>query len=113
MPVIVRDKRAKGYQGDIREVHEIYIGNKDALPFKNIKEDIQHQCVAGCKACRAMLPKGHICIIACRRCRLDKLPNYELEDGGLVDLKSVQVDVYIYAQSSIRQFDMEYIRPSE
>jgi len=38
MPVIVRDKRAKGYQGDIREVHEIYIGNKDALPSKTLRK---------------------------------------------------------------------------
>jgi hypothetical protein len=44
---------------------------------------------------------------------LDKLLNYELEDGGLVDLKSVQVNVCIYAQSSIQKFDMEYIQPSE
>ena len=118
MPVIVTSRHAKGYDGDIREVHQRYKVKKsiDTVPFKNIGWDVidaQHQCVAGCKACYAGLTKGHICILACERCQLEKLPNYELEDGGRDNLIAVDVDVYVHAQNRIQTFDVQDIRPSE
>ena len=38
MPVIVTNRHAKGYEGDIREVHQRYKVKKsiDTVPFKNI-----------------------------------------------------------------------------
>jgi len=113
MPVVVLEKRAKGCKGDIWEVHKIYTSKKDIVPFKNSREDVQHQCIASCKACYTMLPKGHICNITCRHCCLDKLPNYELEDRSLTTLKAMKVNVYLWAQNSVQQFDIEYIRPSK
>ena len=118
MPVIVTNRHAKGYEGDIREVHQRYKVEKsiDTVPFKNIGRDVidaQHQCVTGCKACYAGLAKGHICILACERCRLEKLPNYELEDGGQDNLIAVDVDVYVHAQNRIQTFDVQDVRPSE
>jgi len=110
MPVVIADEFAKGYRGDIRNVHEKY---KNDCKTYNVGEDIQHQCVSACRHCAGWTFIPHDCDPYCQRCNLDKQPTFKEGELGTEALEEVTVDVYVPAQSRIHTINIVDIRPAE
>jgi hypothetical protein len=122
MPVVVLDKVAKGYQGYIGAVHEIYEkdNGKDSkgnsIPYVNPdikKKNIQHECIGGCRSCLSGALAGHICAKTCHCCFLDSQPIFQEETPGMDFLVVVRVEVYVPAQSKLHMIDISDLRPAE
>ena len=121
MPVVVLDKVAKGYQGYIGAVREIYEkengkdGQGNSIPYVNPdkKKIIPHECIGGCRSCLSGGLAGHICAKTCHRCFLDSQPIFQEETPGMDFLVVVRVEVYVSAQSKLHMINISDLRPAE